>query len=184
MGVNLLKKFNMLVTTSRGLETDACSEIWSILREMGDENPKVEMTGVRGLIAVETKLNPFNVVKGLRRIIAEKPWEVRHAIRVIPIERVVPTKIETMKEAVRELSSKIGEGETFRVTVEKRRTSLRSMDIIRAVAEDIDRKVNLEKPDRIVLIEVVGGLTGISVIRPEDILSVRREREEALLSGG
>jgi len=72
--------------------------------------------------------------------------------------------------------SKIGQSETFRVTVEKRFTGIPSRDIIEAAAENIKRKVDLTKPSKILLIEVIGGLTGISVIKPSDILSVVKEK--------
>jgi tRNA acetyltransferase TAN1 len=75
-----------------------------------------------------------------------------------------------------ELSSKIKENESFRVTVEKRFTNTPASDIIEAAATIIERRVDLNRPDKIVLIEVVGGLTGISVIKPEDILSIAKEK--------
>jgi len=56
--------------------------------------------------------------------------------------------------------------------VEKRHTQLSSREIIEAVASRIERKVRLENPDWIVLVEVLGGLTGISVVRPDQILSL------------
>jgi tRNA acetyltransferase TAN1 len=75
-----------------------------------------------------------------------------------------------------ELQSKIKENESFRVTVEKRFTSTPASDIIEAAATIIERRVDLNRPDKIVLIEVVGGLTGISIIKPEDILSIIKEK--------
>jgi len=60
--------------------------------------------------------------------------------------------------------------------VEKRWTSLRSREIIEAVAEGIDRRVDLENPDWVVLIEIIGKYAGVSVIRPSDILHALKER--------
>jgi tRNA acetyltransferase TAN1 len=175
-GKELLNDFNLLATTSRGNEEDLCSEIWYLLREMGDEAVEVEKTGVTGLIRVRTALNPFDVVKELREILEKRPWEFRYTLRVIPIERVVRTDLGEIQRAATELASKIGEGETFRVTVEKRFTALSSQEIVEAAAENVERKVDLEKPDKIVLVEVVGRLTGISVIEPREILSVMKEK--------
>ena len=62
------------------------------------------------------------------------------------------------------------------MTVEKRHTELSTKEIIEAAAKHIDREVNLKNPDRIVLIEVMGGATGISVIKPDDILSIVKEK--------
>lgn len=171
----LLNDFNLLVTTSRGSEEDACSEIWFIIGEMGDREVKVDKTGIRGLIAARTVLDPFNVIDKLRIILKERPYEFRYTLRVIPIEKVVRTDLDEIRRSVMELGCRIGENETFRVTVEKRFTSIHTRDIIEAAAANIQHKVNLARPDKIVLIEVVGGFTGISVIKPEDTISVVKE---------
>jgi len=172
----LLNDFNLLVTTARGSEEDACSEIWFLIGEMGDREVKVDKTGIRGLIAARTVLNPFNVIDRLRTTLKERPYEFRYTLRVIPIEKVVRTDLSEIQHTVMELASRIGENETFRVTVEKRFTSTPTRDIIEAAAANIQHKVNLTKPDKIVLIEIVGGSTGISVIKPEDMISVVKER--------
>ena len=86
----------------------------------------------------------------------------------MPIERVVPTDLEEIKRVSLELAARIGEQESFRVTVEKRFTTLHSKDIIEAAAGDITRKADLENPDKILLIEVLGALTGVSLLKPSD----------------
>jgi tRNA acetyltransferase TAN1 len=48
-------------------------------------------------------------------------------------------------------------------------------DIVEAAAVNIERRVDLSNPNKIVLIEVVGGLTGVSVVKAEDILSIMKE---------
>lgn len=172
----MLKDFNLLATTSRGNERDACSELSYLLGEIGDSAPNVEKTGVSGLIAANTAFNPFLVIEKLRKILHERPYEFRYALRIIPIEKVVRTDLGEIQRVAAELSSKIGENETFRVTVEKRFTAMPSRSIIEEVAANIERKVDLSKPDKILLIEVVGGLTGISVIKPDDIISIMKEK--------
>jgi len=172
----VISDFNLLVSTPRMRENDACSEIWFLLSEIGDREPVVERSDIIGLIAAKTSLDPFKVIQEFRRLLKEQPEEFRYTLRVVPIEAVVPTWLELIKKVSLELSLCIREDETFRVTVEKRHTTLSSTEIIEAVAEGINRKVNLLKPDRIVLIEVLGGLTGVSVIKPEDVLSVVKEK--------
>lgn len=172
----MLKDFNLLVTTTRGNEDNACSEIWYLLREIGDEKAEVDKTGVSGLIAAKTSLNPFEVIAKFREILKERPYEFRYSLRIIPIEKVVRTRIEEIAKAAEELAPRIGENETFRITVEKRFTEISTRDVIEAAASKIERKVNLEKPDKILLIEIVGGQTGISLIKPQDIISVSKEK--------
>ena len=170
-------RYNLLVSSPKGREEEACSELWYLLAEVGDERAEAEPTTVRGLIWAKTSLDPFEAIARLRALLAERPEEFRVIQRVIPIERLVRTELSEIARAAQELAnSKIEPGEKFRITLEKRHTTLGRMEVIRAVAEGIDRLVDLENPDKIVLIEIVGGLTGISVIRPGDILSVAKEK--------
>jgi len=172
----VLKDFNLLVTTARGNEEDACSEMWYLLGEIGDSAAKVDKTGITGIIAAKSAFNPFEVIEKLRTILKERPYEFRYTLRVIPIEKVVRTDLGEIERAATELGAKIGENETFRVTVEKRFTETPLKDIIEAAAVNIERRVDLNNPDKIVLVEVLGGLTGISVVKPVEILSVMKER--------
>ena len=172
----MLRDFNLLATTSRGNEGDACSELWYLLGQIGDSAPTVDKTGVTGLIVAKTAFNPFEAIENFRKILRERPYEFRYTLRILPIEKVVRTDLGEIQRVATELSSKIGENETFRVTVEKRFTETPTRDIIEAAAAKIERKVDLNKPDKILLIEVIGGLTGISVIKPDDILYVMKEK--------
>ncbi|UCC33205.1 MAG: THUMP domain-containing protein [Candidatus Bathyarchaeota archaeon] len=172
----LLRDFNLVVTTSRGNEEDLCSEIWYLLREIGDAMVQVEKTGVSGLIVAKTALNPVQVIEKLRDILEKRPGEFRHTLRVTPIQRVVRTELGEIERVATKLASEIEEDETFRVTVEKRFTELSSKEIVEAAAANVERKVDLENPSKIILVEVVGRLTGLSILEPRDVMSVMKER--------
>lgn len=170
------REFNLLATTSRGYESYARSELRFLFEKIGDASPIIERTGISGLIAVKTNVDALEVIRQFRAILHQRPYEFRFILRIIPIEKVVHTDLEQIQQAVTEFSPKIGENETFRVTVEKRLTTTHTKDIIEKVAANVKRKVNLTRPDKIILIEVLGGLTGVSVVKPEDILSVLKEK--------
>jgi tRNA acetyltransferase TAN1 len=166
----------MLASTMRGNERQMCYELAFLLKEAGDPEPKVDKTGIRGLVVAKTALNPVEAVEKFCALLQEKPYEFRYSLRIIPIEKVVHTELEEVKNAALELMSKIGEIETFRVTVEKRFTNIHSRDFIEAVATNVNNKVDLDKPDRILLIEVLGGYTGVSFLKPNDIVSVLKSK--------
>jgi len=173
----MINGFNLLATTSRGNERPMCNELLYLLKEeLGDAQAETSKTKIRGLIVAKTSLDPCAVIERLRAILKEHPYEFRYALRILPIERVVPTDLEEIKRAAAELSARIGENETFRVTVEKRFTALHSKDLIEAAASDVKRKADLENPDHILLIEVLGALTGLSLLKPSDILAVVKEK--------
>jgi len=169
-----VRKFNLIVTTLRGQENLAAIELEDLLRSLGDESPQVSLTSVAGLITARTNLDPFEVINKVREIIKEEPWRIGNLMRLIPIEEVVESNLEEISQVVEKLSSKIPEDATFRITIEKRHTSLSSSEIIEMAAKKVNRKVNLKNPDWIILIEVVGAFTGISVIKPDQILSIAK----------
>jgi tRNA acetyltransferase TAN1 len=174
--IDLLQDFNLLISTSRRNEKNACSEIWYLLGEIGDKNSEATTTGIIGLTVAKTALDPKEVVRRLREILREKPWEIKYVLKIVPVETLVSATIEDITKASMELSKRIGEDEKFRVTVEKRRSNLSTREIIEAVAKNVNRKVDLENPDRTILVEVVGQTAGLSLLESDDILSIEKER--------
>jgi tRNA acetyltransferase TAN1 len=172
----MLREFNILASTSRGYEKYARSELRFLFEKIGDASPAIERTGVSGLISVKTSMDAVEAIRRFRALLRQSPYEFRFILRIIPIERVVRTDLDLIQQAVADLISKIDENETFRVTVEKRFTVTHSKEIIEKVAAGVKRKVDLTSPDKIILVEVVGGFTGVSVLNPEDILSVLKEK--------
>jgi tRNA acetyltransferase TAN1 len=173
----MLEDFNLLASTSRLNEKKACNELWYLLREIGDNSPNVRLTNVSGLIISKTNLDPVQVISQLHLLLIQKPWEFRYILKIRPVQFVVPTDLEEIGKKIEDhINTSIANEESFRITVNKRNCEIRSMKIIDKIAEKIDRKVNLKKPDKIVLIEIIGQETGISIIPPSAILSVERER--------
>jgi tRNA acetyltransferase TAN1 len=172
----LLSDFNLLASTMRGNERQMCYELAFLLKEAGDQDPKVDKAGIRGLVVAKTALNPVEAVEKFRALLAEKSYEFRYSLRIIPVEKVVHTELEEIKTAALELAAKMAETETFRVTVEKRFTGIHSHDIIEAVATNVKNQVNLESPDRVLLIEVLGAYSGVSLLKPSDLLSVQKAK--------
>lgn len=166
-----MNDFNLIVSTFRFREEDAADEILDILELFGDPDAEAEITDVTGLILVKTAMGPVEVVEKLKEVVASEPWEVRYVLRVLPIEKIVGPELEDIQGAAGELAARIGQDESFRVTVEKRHSHLHSAEIIDYVADAVKRKVNLENPGWVVLVEIIGKHAGISVVRPDQIFS-------------
>jgi tRNA acetyltransferase TAN1 len=173
----MLNDFNLLATTARGNERAMVNEILYLLKDqLGDQEAQATKTKIRGLITAKTSLDPHVVIEKFHAILIERPYEFRYSLRILPIERVVPTSLDAIKAAALELAQRIGEDQSFRVTVEKRFTTLHSRDIVMAAAGDIKRRVDLKNPDLTLLIEVLGKLTGVSLLKPSEILAVVKEK--------
>ncbi|MBN1683370.1 THUMP domain-containing protein [Candidatus Bathyarchaeota archaeon] len=171
-----------MVTTERILESKACSELWILLKAIGEENPIVDRIGIWGLIAAKTSIDPVDSVIKMVKEIRENPTKYNSLFRVLPIQKIVQTSIENIVEASKEYSTKINPEESFRITFEKRRSKLSSRTVIDAVAEEFQQKVDLTNPDWVVLIEILGRITGISLIHSSEILNIQKERAKALFA--
>ena len=154
----------------------ASSQLWMNLRAIGDEEPKVNKTRIRGIIQGYTTLGPVEAIGLLREHMVAEPGRYDKLFRVFPVLSWVNTGIDAIVAEVENQKGKMGEGDTFRVTLEKRRTELRSIEIIDAVAEVVDNVVDLRNPDWVVLIEMMGEKTGVSVVPADAILNVQKER--------
>ena len=123
--------------------------------------------------------NPKALLSFVTEFVRSEPFKVRFIMRVIPVDRVVDTEMKDIVKAVKELSSDIGPGETFRITIEARDSPYSDKEFINAIADAVDRKVDLDSPDKIVLLEVFGEYSGISVIGPNDIVSIQKLKRAA-----
>ena len=108
----------------------------------------------------------------------EEPWSIRYCLRVIPIQSVPDTDIEKIKQNAQKLKNIIQKNDSYRITVEKRNSNVSSKEIITEVANLFSNKVSLDKPDWIILIEVLGKKTGISILKNDTIFSLDKSKRK------
>ncbi len=169
---------NLIITCPRHFESETGAEISNILENLGDSDHEIFNTGLPGIIAIDTKLEPTIVISKIREKIMEEPWSIRYLLRIIPIQSETDTELTEILKAVNTLTKKFEENQTYRITVEKRHANISSKDIISTIAASIKNKVSLENPNWIILIEVLGNRSGISVLKTGEILSVMKEKRK------
>ncbi|MEO2264721.1 MAG: THUMP domain-containing protein [Nitrosopumilus sp.] len=167
---------NMIITCARHLEPETEEELCDILKEFGDSDVKVTITEMSGILTAKTKLDPVEVVRKIKEMVLDEPWSVRYCLRIIPIQKVIETNIEEIEKIVSEMSKEIIDGETYRISIEKRNSNLSSQEIIKKIANKIKNKVSLEFADKIVLIEILGNKTGVSILKKSDVLSIEKTK--------
>ena len=167
---------NLIITCARHLEGDAEEEITDILDELGDSDVKISISSMSGIITVQTKLDPIEVVRKMKETLLDEPWSIRYCLRVIPVQKVVETNIEEIEKTISSMSDQIEEKESYRILIEKRNSDISSKEIITKIANGIKNKVSLDFPDKIILIEILGIVTGISLIKKSDILSLEKTK--------
>ena len=167
---------NLIITCARHLETETRQELMDILEKLGDSEPTITITNMSGILTAETKLEPIEVVKKIKEMLLDEPWCIRYCLRIIPIQKITETKIESIEKGITDLIKLISNGESYRILIEKRNSNISSQELISRVAKKIENKVSLEFPDKIILIEVLGNKTGIAIVKKEDILSVEKTK--------
>jgi tRNA acetyltransferase TAN1 len=164
---------NLIVTSAKGLEARASAEFKEVALLSGIRKVTIERSAYDGILEVEVE-NPKALLSFISEFVRSEPFKVRFIMRVIPVGRVVDTKIEEIAAAVTELAPSIGVAESFRVTIEARDSPYSDKQLIDAIADVVDRKVSLDSPDKIVFIQIFGEYTGVSVLAPNEILSITK----------
>jgi len=176
-----MKNFNLMVSTGRDFEDQAEYELWFNLLALGDESPIIFRSGNQGLILAKTEIEARDLIKYLRNIIQHKDINyIQFIHKITPIDLVVPSNIESLKESVIKLIEKnplCRDPKTkYRITVRKRQSLLQTADIIDAIASVIPNEVSLKEFDWNVQIEVIGDSTGIALLSPNDIFKPISEK--------
>jgi len=167
---------NLIITCARSLESETKNEISKILGELGDQEPEILNVGMRGILMVGTTIEPSKIIDWVRNKIVEEPWLIRYCLRIIPIQSITETNIDKIKQNVIKLKDSIQKNDSYRITVEKRNTSISTNEIITEVAKIFPNKVSLNKPDLIVLIEILGDKTGISILKDSELFSLDKSK--------
>jgi len=167
---------NLIITCARSLESETKNEIEKILDDLGDQEPEILNVGMRGILMVDTTIEPSKIIDWVRNKIVEEPWLIRYCLRIIPIQSITETNIDKIKQNVIKLKDSIQKDDSYRITVEKRNTSLSTNEIITEIAKIFTNKVSLNKPDLIVLIEILGDKTGISILKDSELFSLDKSK--------
>ena len=167
---------NLIVTCGRNLESEAKNEIKKIITDLGDQEPEILDSGMRGILTVKTMVKPSEVIDYARNKINEEPWFMRYCLRIIPIQIVTDTDIDKIKQNVIKFKDCIQKNDSFRITVEKRNSVISTKEIITEIAKALPNKVSLEKPTWTILIEVLGEKTGISILKNDVLFSLERSK--------
>jgi tRNA acetyltransferase TAN1 len=167
---------NLIITCARNLESETKNEIRKILDELGDQEPEILNVGMRGILMVNTIIKPSKIIDCVKNKIIEEPWLIRYCLRIIPIQRMTDTEIDKIKQNVIKLKNTIQKNDSYRITIEKRNTSISSSEIITEVAKIFPNKVSLNQPDWIVLIEIIGNETGISILKNDELFSLDKAK--------
>jgi tRNA acetyltransferase TAN1 len=171
-----MKNFNLLVSTSRYNETNAKSELWFTLLMCDDSYPIISGIRFPGLIVAFTNLNPKKVISKINKIQEKNQNFFQFILKIIPIDFICETNVRTIESIIQENHKQyIDEKDSFRITLKRRHHQKIERDsFIKKIAKVIDNEVDLENPDKILRIEVLGNITGVSFLKKNDIFKIKK----------
>ena len=162
-GERRTRGFKLLATCKVGKEEQAEIELLDALlrRDMAVE---VVRAGFPGVLLVRTSLMPQEALELVRSM------EMAYVISVVPLELIVPAEQSAIEEACIRLAQeeRIGPGTRFAVRCRRRGRAISSsheleIAVGRALREATGAEVDLERPDVVFRIEVVGDIAGIGL---------------------
>lgn len=165
--------FNLLVSCLPRAPGRSRREIVTRLRALGDPAPLVVPTERKGVMQVRTSLDPRDAIRRLRTLRHDAPAAFRCTTKWVPVDTWTAPDTDALRNAVLALRDRIHSGERWRVSIE-RRTAVgpEPAALIAALAALIDGTVDLGHPDKIVRIELFTDRAAVSVVAPEETLSV------------
>ncbi|MBA0908918.1 MAG: THUMP domain-containing protein [Nitrosarchaeum sp.] len=165
---------NLIITCARYFELETSQELQGILENLGDLKPIITITDMSGILTVKTKIDSIEVVRKIKEMVLEEPWCIRYSLRIIPIQKIIETNMDSIENGISEIINLLSNEETYRISIEKRNSNISTQELITKIAKKIKNKVSLDFPDKIILIEILGKNTGISIIKNTDILSIEK----------
>ena len=89
---------NLIVTSGKGLEAKASAELKEIALLSGIRKVTIERSPYDGMMEVDVE-DPKALLRFLSDFVRSEPFKVRYMMRVIPVDKLVDTKIEEIFKA-------------------------------------------------------------------------------------
>ena len=101
-------------------------------------------------------------------------WKFLYLLKIEPLDRIVEQDLDVILAIFREL---IGEAEilpdqTFKVEMKKRNSPVSQHEFIERIAELLPNPVNLDCPDFILKLEMLGRYAGLAILTSDQVVNL------------
>jgi len=176
-----MEKFSGFVVSSRRYqEEQAAREIQYVL-EMTLDYEEVEVNPVyhlSGLSIAHFNKDPIKTLKRIKEKIKEDPDFFEYVLKIVPIQYKLKTDLSEISDLASKFESELNGKDKWRVILRSRATDIPHNKIVEAAAKEIDTGiVDLEDPDYIVRIEIIGGDTYMSLSKRKELSVIKTRRQ-------
>ena len=96
-------------------------ELEGLFYDFGETTVEVNETNISGLIVGKSSKDAELFVPYLREKLKNSPWEIRNLLRFVPIQRVVLSEVEEIRNCLLDLANKkIADRGSVKILIEKR----------------------------------------------------------------
>lgn len=176
-----MRDYNALVTYHPNEKAEAQKEVATVLRDAGIRLEDMIESIVPGLLHLRVEGDGRSQMKKLHDFALRFPEVFRHTHRWTPIEQWLRSTPEAMISAARTLGERIGEDERWKLSLNKRLyEDAGTKELVRMLADQINAgPVDLQDPQKVLVVEIVGEYAGFSLLSPDEYLDVNEARVEA-----
>ncbi len=169
--------YNIIVSTPRNFETDALAELDFLIHQVFPEKKlNYGKTIVNGLIWGNLiDVDPVLAVHRIKDYVTDKGFVLQYLLKFVPIQKVLVTDFDEIERYVLSQIDQIRDDEKYKIIVNKRRIHNEKIEIIEKIAKSINKTVDLDHPDKIIRLEIIGKYTGISILKEDDVFSIGKK---------
>ena len=120
--------------------------------------------------------NAKKIVKSLGKLKSKKGM-FEHTFNWVPIEKWTATSLKSIQQQVKRLQKGIKKNDKWNLDLHKRHyDKMHSTELIMGLTEVIDKpKVDLENPQKIIEVQIIGNKTGVALLNKDEILSLAKK---------
>ena len=162
---------NLLVTHDHSHAGSAKVEVEKVLKAV-KKKAKFLKKDIDGVFKLRIP-NPKKVVKSLGKL-KRKKGMFEHTFHWVPIDKWVLTNVKTMQKEIKKLQKGIKKTEKWKLDLHKRQfDKIHFTELVLKLTEVVDKpKVDLESPQKILEVQVMGKKTGLSLLNKDELLTV------------
>ena len=167
----MMVEANLIITYDHAHAGSAKEEVDKVLKEIKQKakHLKQDVDGIFNLRVKDAK----KIVQQLLKIYRKKKGLFDKTFHWVPIDKWCKATIAEMQKEIKKFNKIIKDKEKWKMDLGKRHTEKHERDLIIKLTEVINKpKVDLEKPDKIIKVEIIGNKAGIALLGKDELLNI------------
>lgn len=162
---------NLIVSYDPSHAGSAKQEVENVLKEI-KHNFKHLKQDIDGLFNLRVK-DARKTVKSLAKLCGKKPEFFEKTFHWTPIDKWCKSTVKDMQNVVKKFEKDIKKTEKWKMELDrKHHKGGDTIELILKLTEAVNKpKVDLEKPEKIIKVEIVGNKAGLALLKADELLN-------------